>query len=402
MDDTNKKFKVLIVDDVAENIKVLSNILYEKGLSISMARNGLQAIKSVAIKTPDLILLDVSMPVMDGYEVCKHLKADPKTKEIPIIFITARTQIDDIVKGLQLGAVDYITKPFNTNELLSRVFTQLELKHSRDTMAQYIEIINKQNNELNQANQQLTETNKLLDKQNEELKNLNATKDKFFSIIAHDLKNPFNALIGFSEFLLMYHHKMSKEKIELYHTNIHQSALQGYDLLQNLLKWSRTQTNRIPWQPQNLNLQAIVLDNFDLLTSNAERKKLNLISNIDPEITIFADENMLNTIFRNLLSNAIKFSNHEGEITVGAQHDQNTCTISVKDNGIGISKEDIKKLFKIEVHHTTKGTSNETGTGLGLLLCSEFVEKNNGTIWINSELGYGSTFSFTVPISKIK
>lgn len=395
-----KKSHVLIVDDILENIKVLSNILYEKGLSITIARNGIQALKNVSLKKPDLILLDISMPEMDGFEVCEHLKENSETRSIPIIFITARTNTDDIVKGFHLGAVDYVTKPFNPTELVTRVFTQLELKRSRDKMAEYIDIINQQNTTLSIQNNRLELNNQLLDKQNEELKILNATKDKFFSIIAHDLKNPFNALIGFSEFLTMYYDKMSEEKVKLYHKNIHQSALQGFYLLQNLLEWSRSQTGRLKWNPTELKINDMVEDTFELLSNNASAKNIDLVKDFDKECKVYADDNMLHTVLRNLVANAIKFTPQNGKVTIKAVSKVRTVHISISDTGVGISKEDLQKLFRIDVHHSTKGTSNEAGTGLGLLLCKEFIEKCGGQIWVKSEIDKGSVFNFTLPTSK--
>ncbi len=376
-------FQVLIVDDIPENLQILSNILFEKGIEISFATNGKQALETVEYNPPDLILLDISMPEMDGYEVCERLKKDPKTKEIPVIFLTARTQTDDIIKGFNIGAVDYVTKPFNASELVSRVFTHLDLKRSKDIIAN----------------------------QNSELQELNATKDKFFSIVAHDLKNPFNTLIGFSELLIKHYKKMDTEKVKRFHNLMHKASKHGYTLLENLLQWARSQTGRLKWQPGFFGLKTVAQSTIDLLSSNAQNKEVTLTSDIDPKYNVFADQNMVTTILRNLVSNAIKFTNRGGTVTVIAEdyepdQDNNNreipyVKITVSDTGIGIPESDINKLFRIDVHHSTQGTEEEQGTGLGLILCKEFVEKHTGKIWVTSKVNEGTDFIFTLPLSDI-
>ncbi len=366
-------YQVLVVDDIPENLQVLSNILYEEGIEISFATNGKQALDTMTFVKPDLILLDISMPEMDGYEVCRRLKANPETAHIPIIFLTARTQTDDIIKGFEVGAVDYVTKPFNSNELVSRVFTHLELKHSRD----------------------------VIKKQNEELITLNATKDKFFSIIAHDLKNPFNTLIGFSDLMLQGYDRMDREKIMKFLNLIHLASKRGFNLLENLLEWSRSQTGAIQCKPESLNIAALLSSFEDMLKSTAASKNIELVYAIPSYLTAYADANMLKTVMRNLISNAIKFSPTDSQIYVLAEQNEKWVDISVEDRGVGISENDMEKLFRIDIHHSTKGTSDEQGTGLGLILCKEFVERNGGKISVKSRVGEGSTFKVVLPAEKI-
>ncbi len=370
-------FKVLIVDDIPENLTVLSNILYQEQIEISVAIDGKQALKSINIDKPDLILLDISMPEMDGFQVCEKLKQDPETKEIPIIFLTAKVQPEDVVKGFKIGAVDYITKPFNPQELISRVDTHLKLKHSQD-------IITKQNQHIK--------------KQNKELKELNATKDKFFSIIAHDLKSPFNTLVGFSQLLVDNFEKYEVKKVKKFIHLIYQSSLKGFTLLENLLNWSRAQTNRIKQKPQNIDLFRIIDENITLLSSNAHSKKIEIINNVEPDTFAYADENMITTVVRNLLSNALKFTKKEGWIKIWTEEQDQETKVCIQDTGVGMDKETKEKLFKIDEHVSTKGTANEEGSGLGLILCREFVEKNNGKIGVESEISKGSTFYFTLPL----
>lgn len=371
--------EVLIVDDIAENLQVLGNILTERNLDVSFASNGKQALEAVAYEAPDLILLDIAMPEMDGFEVCRCLQDDPNTQHIPIIFLTAKTESESIVKGFELGAVDYVTKPFNHAELVSRVFTHLELNHSR-------QLIEQQNDQLRQ--------------QNVELQELNATKDKFFSIVAHDLKNPFNTLIGFSELLLSNYANMPSDKIQRFHDYIHKASQQGFNLLENLLEWSRSQTGRLKWKPELFKLENVAIQVEELLAGTADSKSINLQKAIDSNIRVYADPNMIMTVIRNLVSNALKFTDKGGVVTISATAESNemeNITVTVSDTGIGISPEDQEKLFRLEHHHTTLGTEEEKGTGLGLLLCKEFVEKNGGKIWVESKPGQGSHFRFTLP-----
>jgi signal transduction histidine kinase len=232
-----------------------------------------------------------------------------------------------------------------------------------------------------------------------ELKELNASKDKFFSIIAHDLKNPFNTLIGFSE--------MMKESVRLndpttfyeYAAMINTSAVQTYRLLENLLEWASAQRGKLEFIPVQLNLYELVKDEFSMAEEMAIGKDIELICHIDEYMTITADKNMLRTILRNLISNAIKFTHRKGKVEVNAKISGQNAEISVSDNGIGMSSETISKLFKLDSNLLTRGTDNESGTGLGLFLCKEFVEKHGGRIWAESAEADGSVFKFIIPLN---
>jgi signal transduction histidine kinase len=229
-----------------------------------------------------------------------------------------------------------------------------------------------------------------------ELRELNATKDKFFSIIAHDLKSPFNSILGFSEILKDEARDLDIDSIVEYAGIINSSVLHTFGLLENLLNWARMQQGRIPFEPQKILLNSIVNTEFEGLKNSAIQKNIKLIKNIDENLIITADENMLSTVLRNLVSNAIKFTPNGGEVKVEASVEDDNVKISVSDTGIGIKPETIRKLFKIETSFTTRGTENEKGTGLGLLLCKEFVEKHGGKVWVESVVGKGSCFNFTL------
>ena len=235
--------------------------------------------------------------------------------------------------------------------------------------------------------------------QNEKLQKLNAQKDKFFSIIAHDLKSPFSGILGFSELLRDEASNLDIDSIIEYAGIIHESGLHTFGLLENLLEWARIQQDRIPFEPHEILFNSIVNTEFEVLKNSAIQKNIELIQNIDGNLIITADENMVSTVLRNLVSNAIKFTPKGGEVKVDARVEGDDVKISVSDTGIGIKPETIEKLFKIETSFTTRGTENEKGTGLGLLLCKEFIEKHGGKIWVESEIGKGSCFNFTLHIA---
>lgn len=232
----------------------------------------------------------------------------------------------------------------------------------------------------------------------EELKELNATKDRFFSIIAHDLKNPFGALKNLSDILYsMYNDFSEEERLEII-SEMYKSSNKLYELLENLLTWSRSQRGTIQFNPEETNLKLITNNCVELLKKSANNKSIKLQDEVSEELVVNCDVNMITTVVRNLITNAIKFTPENGEITVFAEKTENEVIVAVRDTGIGISDEDKQILFRIDVHHTTIGTSQEKGTGLGLILCKEFVEKHGGKIWVESEIGKGSTFKFTIPI----
>jgi signal transduction histidine kinase/ligand-binding sensor domain-containing protein len=265
------------------------------------------------------------------------------------------------------------------------------LREANDLLRDKQKLIETQAALLNDSNQQLRFTN-------EQLAILNSTKDRFFSIIAHDLRNPFNTVSGFANLLQKDYKTLPPEKIERFLNIISVSSTSGNNLLDNLLQWSRSQTGSILYNPTKLNLSLVANDTIKLLEGDAQRKEITIHSHIDQEIMVFADENMLKTIFRNLVSNGIKFTPEKGTITLTSIINDLFVEITIADTGMGIPSEIISKLFRIDVTVTTKGTLSESGTGLGLILCKEFVEKHNGKIWVESEEGNGSEFKFTLPL----
>jgi two-component system, sensor histidine kinase and response regulator len=354
---------ILIVDDTPKNIQVLGNILHDKGYNLCVATSGFQALESIKIDVPDLILLDIQMPEMDGFEVCKRLKSNANTKEIPIIFLTAVIEPEKIVHGFDLGAVDYIIKPFNIVELTARVAAHIEIKQSR-----------------------------------EQLQELNATKDKFFKIIAHDLRNPFGGIMGLSQIMEKNLLEGSDTSKHLKYTQlIYETSKSAFELLENLMLWAMSQQNSMSVDLQNISIKELLSTVILIISANAFKKNITVENRLSEHDIVYADASFLSTIFRNLLTNAIKFTNAGGQIIVSANRRDGFFEISVTDSGVGMEQKNLERIFRIDSKFSCPGTENEKGTGLGLILCKEFVEKQGGKIWVTSQIGVGTTFLFTLP-----
>ncbi len=246
----------------------------------------------------------------------------------------------------------------------------------------------------------ILEQNKSIKETNDNLVILNTTKDRFFSIIAHDLKNPFNSILGFSE-ILANEKNLNKAEIEDYAKMILHSSQLVYNLLENLLLWARSQTDHIAMNPKELNLKGLIDENMAVLRDLIQKKEIVIKNNIPEEFKVIADNNMIGTVIRNLLTNSLKFTYNQGEIEINSRIDDEKTEISIKDSGIGMGDEELKKLFKTEVNNSTTGTDGELGTGLGLLICKEYIEKHHGEIWAESKKGKGSIFRFTLPLTPI-
>lgn len=275
---------------------------------------------------------------------------------------------------------------------------KLEIE-SNDEIGELARFFNIMTDKIANANDTILNQQNKLNEQYTELKEINATRDKFFSIIAHDLKNPIGAFMGVSAFLVKTFQDLSRDEIKEFLDGVNTTAKRLYELLENLLLWSRTQRGLIQFHPMNCDLSQIIQHNVELLNAAADNKSINLIYEIDSDIVVYADPNMLNTILRNLITNAIKFTNENGIVLVKSKQIGEYCRISVVDNGVGISHENLPGLFKLEGSVSTIGTNQESGTGLGLIICKEFVERHTGEIWVDSKFGEGSSFHFTIPLA---
>jgi PAS domain S-box-containing protein len=239
---------------------------------------------------------------------------------------------------------------------------------------------------------------KILLKSEQDLRDANATKDKFFSIIAHDLKNPFNAIMGFANLLNEEYDDFNDDDKKRFIKNIWEASENTYKLVENLLQWSRAQTGKIPYKAEKIDLSIIANENISILKPSAENKNISVFSEIKFNTIVLGDPNMLTTVIRNLLSNAVKFTNPGGRVLISCQIKKDMAEVCIEDNGIGISKENQKKIFDFGEQFKREGTANERGTGLGLILCKEFIDRHQGELWIESKVGKGSKFFFTVPL----
>jgi signal transduction histidine kinase len=233
-----------------------------------------------------------------------------------------------------------------------------------------------------------------------ELSEMNASKDKFFSIIAHDLKNPFNVLVSYTSILKTDLNMFTQEQLQQIISDLNKASENGFNLLQNLLLWTRSQTNRIHILKTNFILKMIFTEVKELADLNMLDKDQRMTMDIDPNLMVYADKDMISAVLRNLVFNAIKFSEKGSEIYLRANRAGSEVRVDVIDSGVGIPDENIKRLFTIDKSATTQGTEGEMGTGLGLVLCKEFIEKNDGKIWVESKVGKGSVFSFIIPAGK--
>lgn len=300
----------------------------------------------------------------------------------------------NVMKKLQEVTQKQLLEKAIENEKLVRTQNQkLEEEVNRRTQE-----LREQSEALKQLNARLELSNLQLQDQAENLEALNRTRDKFFSIIAHDLKNPFNSILGFTQLLLRNLDTYTPERIRLQVESIGVSSKHAYDLLENLLEWGRMQSGEIEFNPVPFNLRQLVVEVIVLLESQAQQKNIQLTHHFNQDFEVLGDRNMLSTVLRNLLSNAIKFTNQGGVILIYSHIKDGFCEVTVQDNGVGMSDENLERLFRPEGKFNTKGTANEKGTGLGLILCKEFVEKNKGQISARSKQHEGSSFTFTIPV----
>lgn len=572
--------RIIIVDDTPESLEMLSQLLMIKGYNIHPVTSGQEALPAIHDMQPDLVLLDIMMPDMNGFEVCRHLKADAQTRDIPVIFISALHEAIDKVKAFEAGGVDYVTKPYQVDEVLARVGTHLKLRDSQRDLE-------RQNTQLQQANAQLAcevserkqteetlqqrnrellllnqvsqmsssslelehvldtilgEIQRLLDvfslsfwlidettgelvcmqakgpgneeliqqrlplgrgitgwvaqngecviipdtwederhfkgvdkktgvairsmlsiplrvkgevigvinlvdlrvghftqddllllepiaataassiknarlyttaqqeiaerkrveevlrNLNQELKQVNDSKDKFFSIISHDLRSSFHVLLGYTQLCVQKQGTSQYDTLQEDLEKLLNSAEKLYALLENLLTWSRIQRGVMEYEPEPVDLYEVAEDNVDLFLSKAHQKNVALTSSVPPATSAYADFNMIKTVVRNLTSNALKFTNAGDSIVISAWPDEQFVQLAIADTGIGMDEEIKSTLFRIDTQYTSTGTAGEKGTGLGLILCKELVERNGGRIWVESEQEKGATFRFTLP-----
>ncbi|PID59869.1 MAG: hypothetical protein CR986_04835 [Ignavibacteriae bacterium] len=297
--------------------------------------------------------------------------------------------------------VSYVVSPINRNGIITGAVIAFhditEQLEAEEELNRYIEELQISKQMVEENANELTTVNEKLSKSEAKLKELNANKDKFFSIISHDLRSPFSSIIGFAEVMLEDLERLSNDEIKDFVTNIYKSSKNLQNLLENLLKWSKIQTGRIEFNQIHFDLNSLINDVIALFQVNAARKQIKLENLIETDITINADKFMLDTILRNLISNSIKFTKANGIISVSVEEKSDHLLFTIEDNGVGMTEEIKNKLFKIEEHVTTKGTNKEKGSGIGLIITKEFVDIHKGKIWVESTPDVGSKFYFTIP-----
>jgi CheY-like chemotaxis protein/two-component sensor histidine kinase len=367
----NGREKILIVDDMPVNIRILGQLLRAR-YHIRVATSGEKALAiAVSENPPDLVLLDIMMPVMDGYEVCRRLKSDPRSSNIPVIFITAKESVEDETKGLETGAVDYIVKPFTPSIVMARVRTHLELKRRRDELAQ--------------MTRDLTE--------------LNHMKDNLLAVCSHDLRSPLNGILGFADLLLEKEYLEPEDKEGLTHIKASGNLLLG--LINDILDLSKARAEQVELEMEPLSLSEVVGHSISSLKHMTVRKDQKLhLENHCSQAQILGNASGLGRVFNNLLSNAIKFTPEKGSIRVVIEPEsEDKVRVKVIDTGIGIKEEKIPYLFDQFTRTSQSGTGGEQGTGLGMSIVKEILTKHGVPIEVKSKEGKGTSFALTFVLS---
>jgi len=356
------KMKILIVDDDKISVEVLKEFL-KNDYNISCVFNGNAVLETVDSFSPDLILLDIIMPDISGFDICEKISSNSKYADIPIIIITAKDDEKDLIKGFEAGAADYIKKPFLPIDVILRIKSVLKMRKN------YLEI-----------------------------KELNTLKDEFVSMVSHDLKSPLTTISGYCEILLdekINSNLTEKQKNMI--LAVYKSSRYQMEIIKNLLNISVLESGKMKIEKKDFLLIEVLNKVLDELKLKMELKSLKTSINFDDNMEVFGDPNRIGQVLLNLLGNAIKFTNEYGNIIISAHNKNDTAVISVSDDGVGISQEDIKHIFNPYDLYSTQGTKGEKGTGFGLSICMRIINAHNGKIWVESNEGQGSTFFFTIP-----
>ena len=398
--DTEKKIEkqVDILRDVVifsesdeKNLKLLAsfltNVFVEKNETVFHKGDQLNAM---------YIIVEGRVKVHDGDHIFTQFGEKDFFGEYSLIDSSVRSATVTAVEPTHLLRLDQedFHKIIEDNIEVSKAVLKALIKRLRDN--------NILEEKLTQNSLKIEHQRDELDKQKKKLEELNATKDKFFTIIAHDLKNPFNTVIGLSELLVERYDTYDSYKIKEFISQINKFSNDAYNLLEDLLKWAKSQTGKIEVKPEKVDVFELAIENMNLFQEKADKKGVKIDTNVKKGLSAFIDRNMICTVLRNLLSNSVKFTNPGDIINIEAKSINEHIEIIVTDTGIGVPEKNLEKIFKIDSDISTLGTANETGTGLGLIISREFVEKNGGTINVKSKEGNGAQFMFTVPIYKEK
>jgi len=388
--ESSENSTIMVVDDNPTNLRVLIEYLEESGYETMVAPSGERAIQQLEHAHPDLILLDIMMPGLDGFATCKLLKENKTTQSIPVIFMTALSDTEKKLKGFQMGAVDYITKPFQQEEVLARIDTHLTIQNQKKELISL-------NAKLSESNQKLTETNIQLTRVNNELTRAIETREKIFSVFSDDLFGSVGSIFGLSGKIVKTAETLFNDTFIKTAANIQRSASYTQKIFENLMGWIKLQSGAIEPSPDIIPLNKIIDRTIIPLKQLAEDKKIIINNNVIENELIYVDENMADSIFQHLLANAIKYCLSGDSINISSKNLGDYEEIQLTDTGIGISEENQRKLFKINSTVKEPGTAGEKGAGLGLIICKELVKKMNGKIWITSQMGKGTTIYLTFP-----
>src|SRR5574344_2137603 len=365
------EFVILVVDDIPSNVILMKAILKREGYNIITSSNGDEAISIIEKNPPDLVLLDVMMPGMNGYEVCSHIRMTIGLDDLPIILLTALNSNEDIVKGFTVGANDFVSKPFNNDVLLMRIKFQLTVVASA----------------------------RIINRQSEELEKTIKSRDTLYSVIAHDFHSPLATTRMIMNYVVDEGEKYNIEPdLREMLQNVNTISEEAFNLFDNLLKWTKSQTGKLNSIKQNIDISELVTSSIDVLQTVAANKGITINIVIpDEKYEVSVDIDMMKTVFRNLISNAIKFSKKGDVIVVKVDDAGEKIKVSVIDSGCGITPENIEKIINGKVDFSTSGTNDESGSGLGLMLTKDFINRNGGELMLESEVGKGSTFYFYIP-----
>ncbi len=380
--ETQHEGTLLIVDDVPANVSVLFDFLTNAGFKVLVAQDGKRAIQKAIYAQPDLILLDVMMPGMDGFEACKIMKSENKTKDIPIIFMTALADTVDKVKGFSLGAADYITKPIQYEEALARITTHLSFRRLQQQLQARTIELEKRNIEHKQARFEAEASNR--------------AKSTFLANMSHELRTPLNAIIGYSDMLREEAVDMGYEKLVPDLDKIQTAAKQLLGIISDVLDIAKIEADKVELKLTELDIPTLIQDVLTVIRPTLVGESQLVVNCAENIGTLMADANKVQQILFNLLSNAAKFTNR-GTITLSVYRSAEWVTFEVADTGIGIEENQLEHIFKPFTQVDSSTTRQYGGTGLGLTICRHYCQLMNGQISVTSKVGQGSTFTVKLP-----
>ncbi len=419
---------ILIVEDSRTQAIGLKFLLKEHGFSVRVAYDGVQALKAVSEKEPALIVSDIVMPEMDGYELCRNLRTNPETKHIPIILLTALSELTDVIKALENGADNFVTKPYKPDFLISRIHHILinsEIRRDRrsekvieiffnnqrysfsampeqviDLLLSTFENAVQKNKELQEVNQKLLEAQRELREKNKELQAANAQKDRFLGMAAHDLRNPLGHIFTVADILLEdLDGKITDQQRELLEITKTSSQFM-LDLVNDLLDIAKIESGKLNLNLVETDLAALVTQNVSRNRALADKKHITLEVTVPDGLPpLMVDPGKIEQVLNNLISNAIKYSYPDTTVKIRLARGNDTVILSVADEGQGIPAEEQDKLFKPFERTSVTTTAGEKSTGLGLAIVKRIVEGHHGKIWVESEVGKGSTFYVSLPLA---